>query len=151
MAREGNCNCSSHQQPNCAHYRMGNCERKPSPFDMEFKSNVDLSEATRSVQSLYDMAKENDEIGKRISEFKAIVSDFLRDIKKGCLGREVRLNQVGGSKHAGRLGQIDSIMIDGGGEVLFLVYIYRLGTRERLNGEPWTRTYRPWSHFTLED
>ena len=25
------CNCSSHQQPRCVHWRMGNCPDKPMP------------------------------------------------------------------------------------------------------------------------
>ena len=31
MTDDRNCTCSSHQQPRCAHYRMGQCPEKPMP------------------------------------------------------------------------------------------------------------------------
>jgi hypothetical protein len=31
MSDDRTCNCSSHQQPTCAHWRMGHCPDKPMP------------------------------------------------------------------------------------------------------------------------
>ena len=35
MADDMICNCSSHQQPGCAHWRMGRCPDKPMPAGIE--------------------------------------------------------------------------------------------------------------------
>lgn len=99
---------------------------------------------------LFSTEDSTEEMREKFLEAESVIKHFMREIERVTTGRECRLTELA-KEGKGRLGVIKGCSLVGVGDIRFLFYVYRLGSRELLNSEPWTRQYRPWSHFTLED
>ncbi len=85
---------------------------------------------------------------KEIGSIELTLGITLRKARNILVGREVRLR--GCTRHGGRTGKITDTMTDHSGEILALVYVYKIGAEgEFLNGRPWSRQYRPLSDLEI--
>jgi hypothetical protein len=75
----------------------------------------------------------------------------VRLLEQAYLHKEVTLINTWPRKSRGRAALIEAIMIQDG-VPLFLCMVLRSGSEtEFLNSEGWTRQYRPWGEFVLNE
>lgn len=82
-------------------------------------------------------------------EIEQDIQGLLATVRPSLIGKEAVLTKAGDPKHHGRLGKITDVSLGGCGNILALFYVYRKGNVEFLNGDGWTRQYRPLNHLDL--
>ena len=83
---------------------------------------------------------------KVIRETRALVQERVKELRARHVGQRVTLTAAAGPTAQGREAVIEHVaFIDG--DVLFLCMVERVDGEGPLNTKPWSRSYRPWSHF----
>lgn len=87
-------------------------------------------------------------IAEVVNDCRGSISVHLGEARRLVVGKDVRLTgSAWPARYRGRLGRITDVVVNETAGMLFLVMVYRIGTREFLNSNGWTRSYRPLSDF----
>lgn len=80
------------------------------------------------------------------------IKALTKEAEKLLLGRDAYLaTSLRSCKYRGRLGKINGVLPSERHGIIALLMIYKHGTREFLNSEPYTRTYWPIAELRLDD